>query len=54
MQYFFFRHIDKEEYVLSTNQTTEDHDRNDFETVDTMDPEVAHRANSTIQEKSSV
>lgn len=49
-----FRHIDKEEYVLSTAQTTEDHDARDFETVDTMDPEVHQRAASTIKEKAEV
>jgi hypothetical protein len=36
--YWNFRHIDKEEYVLSTNQTTENHESADFETVDGMDP----------------
>ncbi|WPH04307.1 Hypothetical protein R9X50_00719600 [Acrodontium crateriforme] len=46
--WFMFKHIDKEEYVLSTNQTTENHNDEDFETVDTMDPEVAQRAASTI------
>ncbi|KAK4494400.1 hypothetical protein PRZ48_014698 [Zasmidium cellare] len=52
--YFIFRHIDKEEYVLSTNQTSENHDAAEFETVDTMDPELHQRAESTIQEKAVV
>ncbi|KAF2165996.1 hypothetical protein M409DRAFT_66905 [Zasmidium cellare ATCC 36951] len=52
--YFLFRHIDKEEYVLSTNQTSENHETNEFETVDTMDPELHQRAQSTIQEKAVV
>jgi hypothetical protein len=37
-QYFTFRHIDKEEYVLSTNQTTENHESAEFETVEGLEP----------------
>lgn len=39
--YFLFRHIDKEEYVLSTTQTTENHESAEFEAVDGTNPDGA-------------
>lgn len=39
--YFLFRHIDKEEYVLSTTQTTENHESAEFEAIEGTNPDGA-------------
>ena len=39
LQYVLFRHIDKEEYVLSTTQTTENHESAEFEAIEGTIPD---------------
>jgi hypothetical protein len=56
LQYFLFRHIDKEEYVLSTTQTTENHESAEFEAIEGTNPDgaVTDGAVTTGSEKHQV